>query len=236
MNWFNKKSKKNISKFHEKNTPGWKFISSELERVYNCEQERHYGTVIKYSLGGNDPLDGVSIYDNKTNIEHRHIISYGMSEIYYNPEIKEKKISGWGFEFTMRVKPYFHDKDIENGNGKIVKSEPLWVINLMNNLARYVYKSGNCFEPYHFISTNSPIRLDSDTKLVGIIFIPDVELNTINTPNGEVQFLQMFGITKKELEWLLEEPKTYRVKELADKIKKDNPMMVTDLKRKKEYI
>lgn len=158
-----------------------------------------------------------------------------MSEIYYNPENKEKN-SGWGFEFTMRVKPYFRDKDMESENGRLIKNEPIWVINLMNNLARYVYKSGDYFEPYHFIPTNSPIRLDCDTKLVGIIFVPDVELNTIITPNGKVQFLQMFGITKKEVEWLLEEPKTYRVKELADKIKKDNPMMVTDLKRIKEYI
>ena len=192
MNWLNNKSEK---------TPGWKFISSELKRVYKNEEERHYGTVIKYSLGGEQPLDGVSIYDNETNIEHRHVISYGMSELYYNPKNKEKN-SGWGFEFTMRVKPYFRDKDMESENGRLIKNEPLWVINLMNNLARYVYKSGDYFEPYHFIPTNSPIRLDCDTKLVGIIFVPDVELNTIITPNGKVQFLQMFGITKKELEWL----------------------------------
>ena len=78
--------------------------------------------------------------------------------------------------------------------------------------------------------------MECDTKLVGIIFAPDPQFGTIETPNGEVAFLQMVGITQEELDWLWEDPKTSRVEELVNKMRKDNPMLITDLKREKSYV
>lgn len=45
-------------------SPGWDAIDQTLEKVYGNTAPRHYGTTIKYMLGGEDPLDGISIYDN----------------------------------------------------------------------------------------------------------------------------------------------------------------------------
>ena len=182
-------------------------------------------------LGGEDPLDGISIYDNHKQIFHRHIVSYGMSELYYSPESAENEFSGWGFEFTFRIVPFEGDKDAEG-----TKNEPFWVMNMMQNLARYVFESKKWFEAYHFIPANGPIRLECDTKLVGIAFAPDPQLGTIETPNGEVAFLQMVGITQEELDWLWQEPKTYKVEELINKMREDNPLLITDLKREKSYV
>ena len=78
--------------------------------------------------------------------------------------------------------------------------------------------------------------MESDTKLVGIAFAPDPQLGTIETPNGEVAFLQMVGITQQELDWLWQEPNTSRVEELINKMREDNPLLITDLKREKSYV
>ena len=182
-------------------------------------------------FGGEDPLDGISIYDNHEQIFHRHIVSYGMSELYYSPESAENEFSGWGVEFTFRIVPFEGDKDADNA-----KHEPYWAMNVMQNLARYVFDSKKWFEAYHFIPANGPIRLDTDTKLVGIAFAPDPQLGTIETPNGEVTFLQMVGLTQEELDWLWQDPKTGRVEELINKMRADNPLLITDLKREKSYV
>ena len=95
-----------------------------------------------------------------------------MSGLYFDPESADAEYSGWGFEFTMRIAPCAEDQ-ARNG----AEHEPVWVINLMNNLARYVFNSENWFEPYHFITANGPIRADTDTALV-----PDPKLPAINPP------------------------------------------------------
>ena len=61
---FKKKSdKSNEVNSEEDKSYGWNAITSELERVYVGQTNpKHYGTLIKWSLGGKDPLDGISIY------------------------------------------------------------------------------------------------------------------------------------------------------------------------------
>ena len=216
--------------------PGWDAIDAALAKVYPDTEERHYGTLIKYMIGGEDPLDGISVYDNNEQEFHRHVISYGMSELYYAPERADDEFSRWGFEFTMRLVPFEGDEDAENRDGSIAKNEPYWAMNLMQNIARYVYDTGEYFEAYHFMPANSPIRLEADTKLVGIIFAPDPQLGGIDTEHGRVEFLQMIGITQSELDWLFKEPTTTRGKILVNMIREDNPMLITDLKRTKDYV
>lgn len=212
-------------------SPGWDAIDAALQKVYADKEPRHYGTIIKYMLGGEDPLDGISIYDNNEQEFHRHIVSYGMSDLYYSPESVENEFSRWGFEFTFRIVPFKDDKDADTA-----KNEPYWAMNVMQNLARYVFDSEKWFEAYHFIPANGPIRLDTDTKLVGVAFVPDPQLGVIDTPHGEVSFLQMVGLTQEELDWLWQDPKTGRVEELINKMRKDNPLLITDLHRTKSYV
>lgn len=216
--------------------PGWDAIDEVLRKVYPNTEERHYGTIIKYILGGKDPLDGLSVYDNPQQAFHRHMISYGMSELYYAPESVGRDFSRWGCEFTMRLTPFEGDRDAENRDGSLAPHEPYWAMNLMQNIARYVYDTGEYFEAYHFMPANSPIRMDTDTRLVGIIFAPDPQLGSIDTEHGRVEFLQMVGLTQRELDWLFQKPTTARGRELVDWMRQDNPLLITDLKRIKEYV
>ena len=210
-------------KFEEEDAVGWLAMDKKIEEVYGKTTPRHYAPPLHYILGGKDPIDGTSIYDSDKQEFHRHFVSYGMSEIYYNEDAAGGEYSKWGFEFTFRLKPFAEDE-----------ADPLWVIEVMNNLARYVYQSERWFEEYHFVPANGPIRTETKEKIdiVGLIFVLDPELGKIDTPNGEVSFLQMVGITSKELERLKVNPSTEEVKKLVDEMRKDNPLLITDLLRK----
>lgn len=206
-------------KFTEDDAVGWLAIDEKVNEIYGQQEPQHFGTIIKYMLGGKDPLDGISVYESQKQQDHYHIVSYGLSELYYDEESVGKEFSKYGFEFTFRLK-------------KVEGDDFNWAMNLMQNLARYVFETGKWFEEFHFIPTNSPIRLDYDTNLTAIAFVLDPELGKIQTPHGEVQFLQMVGITTDEYEQLKQNPKTYETEKLLDQLKINNPLLITDLDRK----
>lgn len=210
--------------FDEDDAVGWLEIDKVVESIYGDQKPRHYAPPVHYMLGGEDPLDGVSIYDSQKDMFHRHLVSYGMSELYYNEEAAGGEFSKWGFEFTFRLKPFAEDGD-----------DPTWVVNLMNNLARYVIKSGKWFEEYHVIPANGPIRLNStaEINIVGVAFVSDPELGKIQTPHGEVSFLQMVGLTANEMNRITSASSAYdEVKKVLDEMKTTNPLMITDLLRR----
>lgn len=62
----------------------------------------------------------------------------------------------------------------------------------------------------------------------------------METLHGRLDFMQLVGITQKELEWItqfqnLEENKQ-KIQELIYKMQDDNPYLVTDMKREKSYV
>lgn len=40
--------------------PGWDAIDEALKPIYGDQEPKDYGTLLPYSLGGQDPLDGIS--------------------------------------------------------------------------------------------------------------------------------------------------------------------------------
>lgn len=209
--------------FSEEDTPGWQAIDNQLNKIYGSTEPRHYPPLcgIHFAAGGSDPIDGASIYDSDRQAFHRHIISYGMSELYYDAEKAGGAFSKWGFEFTFRLAPFKDDK-----------TDPIWAIHVMNNLARYVLSSGRWFEENQFLPANGPIRLDTETEITGFVIALDPELGKMETPHGEVSFLQLVGITSAELEQLKQKPSTEAVQELISVLKQNNPLLITDLTRK----
>lgn len=202
----------------EDSAPGWESIDKAVKGVYPNQEPRHIAAVPHYAVGGKDPIDGVSLYQaSYEGQDYTHLVTYGFSSLYYDEESVGADHSRWGFELTMRVVPYSDDID-----------DPLWAVAVMQNLARYVFGSKKWFEPGHYIPANGPIRTDVDTALVGLTFDLDPELGTIDTPHGQVQFLQMFGITESELA-VLSEGGT--VQEVLAEHRPQNPLLLTDLNR-----
>ena len=152
--------------------------------------------------------------------EQFHFVTYAFSELYYDEESAGGDFSKYGFELTFRLK-----MEDENDNVN-------WVCNLLQNLAKYVFKSGKWFEEYHFIPANGPIRSEFDTEITALAFVLDPELGKIDTPHGEVMFLQMVGLTTNEYEELKQNPNTNETEKLIEKLKQTNELLITDLNRK----
>lgn len=196
-------------------THGWDAIDSAIGALYGDQEPKHYRTLISYALGGPDPLTGVSAYRSEKAGPHWHFVTYGFSELY-GKETDDAEHSGYGFELTMRV-PRQPNED----------EPPMWVINFLQNIARYVFGSGNVFRIGDYMDVNGPIHAESETKLTALVFAPDPDLGMIETPNGQVQFEQVLGITAGELAAV----KTWNTTSFIELLKRDNPMLMSDLSR-----
>ena len=171
-------------------TAGWDAINAAMAVLYPEQEPRHFGTLLSHTLGGNDPLDGISVYWSESPRPHWHYVSYGFSELY-DKQSDDPQESGFGFELTFRLAA-------QAGDGKSGEP-PAWPMNLMQNLARYVFNSGNVFEAGHHLDANGPIALDTDTRLRHLAFVADPQLPAINTANGRLNFLQLVGVTDDEM-------------------------------------
>ncbi|MBL1077685.1 suppressor of fused domain protein [Nocardia sp. 2] len=200
----------------EDESPGWTAIDTALARLYGDAEPYHWGTMISFALGGPDPLDGVSAYERTEPVPHWHYVSYGMSELY-SKESENPDESGWGFEFTFRLA-----RDPEE------QTPPVWAASMLQNLARYVFNSGNWFEAGHHINTNGPIAADrEDCTIRALAFLTDPELGAIETPHGRVEFLQIAGLTFDEYE----AARQWRTEQLLEVLGPRIPLYVTDIHR-----
>lgn len=195
----------------EAGTAGWDAIDVQMSELYGEQKPMHYAATLPYILGGNDPLNGISAYKAEFPSPHWHFVTYGFSELFDKAEI-----SGYGFELTFRLT---RSADEEQ--------PPAWAINLLQNMGRYVFKSGNVFAAGHHLDANGPICLGADTKLTALMFIEDPQLPAISTPNGRVDFLQMIGITADELEAAV----TWNTRSWLEACREVFPFYLTDLSR-----
>lgn len=200
--------------------PGWDAIDARLGEVYGDQEPTHWGTVISYALGGEDPLDGISAYQcTDGGVDHLHFCTYGYTSLYYDEESVGSEFSGYGFEMTFRLASPLPPVE-----------ESTWVCNLFQNLAKYVFETGRIFENYHWVPANGPIHADSDTDIVGLAFVNDPTLAPTDSPHGRVEFIQAFGLTQSELDAI--KSKARSCQEIVESHRKTNPLLVTDLGRK----
>lgn len=190
---FKKKTEAEAStETNDENTVGWDAIEKEFLRVYPGQTKpKHYGTIIKYVMGGNDPLDGISVYDGGS---YWHFVSFGLTEIY-EKECENKEISGYGYELTFKLKKEnYEDEEAELKN----------ICGILQMVARLVFRNGEVFNPDEFIYTGQTTGIDAFQKsnLTGFILIKDPTVESIDTPNGKVDFLELVGMTDAELKTL----------------------------------
>jgi len=200
--------------------PGWDAVTEACRKVYGDRIEQHMASVGKRAIwGGDQYLDGVSIHLSAGG--YRHLVTYGMSSLYGDPDCYGKRYSGWGYEMTFKL---------------MAKDAPdcIWAANMLSNLARYTYTKKAWFEPFQYVSGGgNPIKEGSDTLLKGLVCVSDTELEGMDTPHGRLDFIQLVGITQRELDWVMEMPQRTRL--LVERMQADNPRLVTDLARTKEY-
>lgn len=192
MKFINGKKKqtenKPMEQREEVQAAGWDAIAKECERVYPGKLREHYGTLLKWMLGGKDPLDGIDLYDGG---DYWHFVTYGMSELY-EKESDDPEFSGYGMEFTFRLK-----KD----NYEDEKGELMCICGILQSLARLTYIQGEIFYPWEYVYTGQTQGIDVRTKsnITGFITVPDSKLQTLDSQNGKVEFVEFIGVTDREL-------------------------------------
>ena len=195
---------------------GMDAIDKEVEGMYPNESlYTNYVPMIRWELGGPDPLDKVTIYDGG---DYYKYVTYGLTELY-DKESKDQTKSGFGMEFTFKLKKdAYKDEEGELKN----------VAGVLQTLAKATIVDGEIFKPYEFVYTSQTEVMDTEQKsnISGFIIVPDKELQSLDTPYGRIDFLALIGVTKEELLAIRKQEIT--VKELYEKIGTD----VTSYNRK----
>lgn len=212
MALFGKKNKEQEKQEEEINDSGWRAIEEAFLKLYpGQDNPKHYGVLISWELGGPDPLRGMSAYDGG---DYWHCVSFGMSELY-EKQSEDKEYSGYGMEFTMRLKKGYGASDTDEEN------ELRCVFGIFQSIARMTFNNGELFLPNEWIYTGQKDGMDyrQQSKLTGFITLLDPELGAIDTPNGKVEFVEFVGCTDAEL--LQIKDNGLRVQELYEKLGSD---------------
>ena len=200
-----KKSDKN----NDVNVNGWDAITNLCDKIYpNQENPKHYGTLISWKLGGNDPLKGISIYYSG---DYWHFITYGLSELY-EKESAIKDVSGYGMELTFKLKKDNYENE---------ENEIKCICGILQSIARITFTKGEVFNSYEYLYTGQTEGIDYNRKsnITGFITVPDDKFHEINTQNGKVNFVEFIGVTDNELKAI--QKKRITVNELYKKIGSD---------------
>ena len=189
--------------------PGWEAITRTFETLYPGQTDpKHYAPIISMRIGGNDPLDGISIYDGGA---YWHFVTYGFSELF-EKESEDKEYSGYGMEFTFKLQK----AGLTDEEGEI-----RCICGILQSLARITFQQGEVFLPYEYIYTKQTTGIDAYQKsnITGFITVPEPKAKEIQTPNGIVVFVELVGATDAELKSIYE--KKITVRELYDKLGTD---------------
>ncbi|CAH0558751.1 unnamed protein product [Brassicogethes aeneus] len=175
-----------------------------LESLYSLCRKIYPGQVnplqvtalLKYWLGGPDPLDYISMYANPGNPQenippHWHYISFGLSDLHGDGRVHEPStpngVSGFGFELTFRLR-----REPEE------TAPPTWPATLMQSLAKYVFQSGNTLCSGDHVSWHCALD-NSESRIQHMLMTSDLQLQSAHTPFGSVDFVQIVGICVEEL-------------------------------------
>ncbi|MEO1331249.1 MAG: suppressor of fused domain protein [Pseudomonadota bacterium] len=197
--------------------PGWEALDAAVARLYpgRAPDETRAPTV-PHRFGGTDPLDQIVAFARpEAPTPHRHLISYGLSQLDYEEAAIGDAHSGWGFELSLRIA----------GLGPV----PRWAADRLQGLARYVERTERWFEPGCHIGFRHGLDPDAPTLLSGFLAAPDPEMPEIATPHGAVQFLQLIGITGGEIAAI--QDGRVRAEALLAALRDRDPLGAVDLDR-----
>ncbi|MDC7224715.1 MAG: suppressor of fused domain protein [Spirochaetales bacterium] len=149
--------------------------------------------MVGWEFGGNDPLRGISVYEDTDCL---HFVSFGLSELY-EKESENREISGYGMELTFRL---------ERGCYGDEEREIRCICGILQAVARITFTKGEVFKPFEYIYSGQKSGIDSEGKsdLTGFITVPDVKARSLETRNGKVGFVELVGVKDEELQELLD--------------------------------
>ncbi len=110
-----------------------------------------------------------------------------------------------------------------------------WALDLLAQLARYTYQTGNFFEPGAYIpGDGSSLHPELNSAITGLAIVSDTTVAPIETVHGKVAFLQLVGLTQPELDALARDPDA--LDGILERMRADDPELVLDMRRTKSYV
>lgn len=204
-------------------TAGFDAIEKKFKKLYPKQEEIHFHAIVSSRLGGDDPLDGISIFRGDG---YYHFVTFGFSELY-EKESEDMEYSGYGFELTFKLKMNEEQKKRGKKDLDAKDKELKNICSILQELAKYVFETGEIFQPNEYIWTGQKEGIDANkkSKITGFITTLDMA-KEITTPNGKVQFVELVGATDNELRAI--DSGKLKVEELLKRLKTD----ITDYNRK----
>lgn len=118
----------------EKGCPHWIYVTYGFTDLYDEEDDDFIDE--DDSRDNDDFNDEEGLRDND---EDNYEDNDEFNDDYNNSEDFDDDCSGYGFELTFRLKRSAEDND----------TPPVWPMNMLQNLARYVFSTGNVFASGH---------------------------------------------------------------------------------------
>jgi hypothetical protein len=176
--------------------PGWAAIDRALAMQYPGQVPHQFASERAYDLEGQAPLPAVVACEASGPPPHWHLVSYGLTELFEKSS-PDPEHSGFGFELTLRLR-----------RGADEAMPPAWAVRLMQALGHYVLSGHAGLDTGHVIDLGGPLAPPTvgpdgqatPCALEGVVLVPDPRLGELGTPFGRVLFLQLFGVTRDELE------------------------------------
>ena len=84
------------------------------------------------------------------------------------------------------------------------------IVTIFQELARRTFETGEVYQPFEYIYTGQLLGFDreQESALTGFITVPDVEAQPLETVHGQVDFIELVGVTDAELQQILNEEET----------------------------
>ena len=192
--------------------PGWDAIQAVFEALYPGAAPLHSG--LRRDRSGNASIAVQAWRDE----EVWHLTTLGLSELW-EKESERADVSGWGMEVTMLLPR-------EAGQ----ESLATWPIELLRGLAEMIDRSRILPQTGHRVDLRRSIDPASTgpehEQLRGLVWVLDDRLGEhgeIDTPNGNLGFVRVVGISSEEL--------AAPEKQLLAALARLEPPNITDLER-----
>jgi suppressor of fused-like protein len=193
--------------------PGTQAIDRRVARLDGGPEVRRYHPRAPHRFQGDGPLKAVTVHRLKAP-DHWHLVTYGLSELDAK-ESDDAEQSGWGFELTMRL-------------AVTSEAEPTWAVDLLTNLAAYVWTTDHGFAAGHHIDLRGPIRLEDQSDLTAAVLVVDPTLGRMRGPFGRLTFLQLVALTADELELC----RSWSTDGFVQALTAHDPLLITRLDRR----
>jgi suppressor of fused len=172
--------------------PGMDAIHTAMAALHGPQEPKHWLLDSAFGLLGSR-LESASAYDAG---DHWHFVTLGLSDIWEYSTEDDPGVSGLGYEFTMRVRRPVRSR-WSLGRDQ-VGEPPQWALRLLQRLGDATL-DGSRFRPGETLDPGEAITGDASNELVAVGFVDDPSLPPLDTPNGTVAFVQVFGMTVEQL-------------------------------------